>query len=291
MQKLTFLELAAKVLKEENKALTPRQIWEIVLNKNYQNLLDSVGKTPSHTMGAQLYVSVKKDNSDFKTIGDRPKRFTLMSNPVNTIIEESAEEEKTASEFDEKDLYPKVATYCRSIQGIYTKTISHNISRKNEYGEWLHPDLMGCLFPIGEYDNVVFDFSSKIGGLPIKVFSYEVKKYLNFSNIRQSFFQAVSNSSWAHEGYLVAVDISEDKEFLDELERLSAAFGIGIIQLNNDTIEESKVLFTAKSKDTLDYETINKMVKINPDIKAFFDAINKAISTKDINETKFDKTL
>ena len=61
---------------------------------------------------------------------------------------------------------------------------------------------------------------------------WSLKKRLSFSNLREAFFQAVSNSSWANEGYLVAADISTDEDFQAELHRLSASFGIAIIQLD-----------------------------------------------------------
>jgi hypothetical protein len=44
-----------------------------------------------------------------------------------------------------------------------------------------------------------------------------LKKDLNFSNLRESYFQAVSNFSWANEGYLVAVEIDTDKEFMEPI--------------------------------------------------------------------------
>ncbi|WP_209445217.1 hypothetical protein [Rickettsia fournieri] len=37
------------------------------------------------------------------------------------------------------------------------------------------------------------------------------KKIINRSNLRESFFQALSNSSWAHYGYLVAADLIESR--------------------------------------------------------------------------------
>ena len=46
-------------------------------------------------------------------------------------------------------------------------------------------------------------------GQSVRLWSFEVKKELNVSNARKSFFQAVSNSSWANEGYLVATSISD----------------------------------------------------------------------------------
>lgn len=32
---------------------------------------------------------------------------------------------------------------------------------------------------------------------------------MNFTNLREYYFQAVSNSSWANEGYIVALDIDD----------------------------------------------------------------------------------
>lgn len=43
-------------------------------------------------------------------------------------------------------------------------------------------------------------------------------------------FQAVSNSSWANEGYLVVLQ-EIDSEVLSELRRLNQSFGIGVIKL------------------------------------------------------------
>lgn len=63
-----------------------------------------------------------------------------------------------------------------------------------------------------------------------------MKKTLNFTNLREYYFQAVSNSSWANEGYIVALDIDEDDSFLAELKRLNNAFGIGVIKLNAENI-------------------------------------------------------
>jgi hypothetical protein len=59
----------------------------------------------------------------------------------------------------------------------------------------------------------VGELSAKFGETGLKFYSFELKKELTFSNLRESFFQAVSNSSWAHEGYLVAAEVSADVSF------------------------------------------------------------------------------
>ena len=40
-----------------------------------------------------------------------------------------------------------------------------------------------------------------------KLWSFEAKLLINRSNVRECFFQAVSNSSWANFGYLVAAGV------------------------------------------------------------------------------------
>lgn len=95
---------------------------------------------------------------------------------------------------------------------------------------------------------------------------------MTFSNLREYYFQAVSNSSWANEGYLVALEYDEDESFMSEVKRLNNAFGIGIIQLNAQNISQSEVLFSAKRKSSLDWDTIDRLVE-NSDFKEFIEEI------------------
>ena len=69
-------------------------------------------------------------------------------------------------------------------------------------------------------------------------------------NYRESFFQAVSYSSWANEGYLVAAEIIQDDELLSELECLSIAFGIGIIQLDITDIDALNIVTTQSTSSS-----------------------------------------
>ena len=58
-------------------------------------------------------------------------------------------------------------------------------------------------------------------------------------------------------------------ELLSELERLSIAFGIGIIKLDLEDIDSSYILYHSTPKKELDWETINKLAEINIDFKKF----------------------
>lgn len=104
---------------------------------------------------------------------------------------------------------------------------------------------------------------------PYKLYSFELKISLSLSNLRECYFQAVSNSSWANEGYLVALHISQEPELADELRRLNNAFGIGVIRLDAEHFMQSEILFSAREKDSLDWDTINRLSDDNRNFKSF----------------------
>ncbi len=108
-----------------------------------------------------------------------------------------------------------------------------------------------------------------------KLFSFELKIRINFSNLKESYFQAVSNSTWANEGYLVVFEEIKDK-VLDELRRLSQSFGIGVIKLESE-ISNSKILLPAKERE-IDIPTLNMLIEQSPkDFEPFMKKINKQI--------------
>ena len=193
--------------------------------------------------------------------------------------------------YPERELHPFLTYFARTYMGIYVKTIYHEKSNKKEYSQWLHPDMVGVYFSIEEWKSEVIDFSREIGSPSIKLYSFEIKRELGFHNLRESFFQAVSNSSWANEGYLVAANIDKDEELLSELKRLSTSFGIGIIKLDIDDPDSSEVVLPARQKMELDWETINKLAKENPDFRNFLKRIKIDLSSKEIRKEEYDKVI
>jgi hypothetical protein len=243
-------------------------------------------------------VDTKKPDSIFERIGQRPARFFLKGKPsivkeeIKTSQNRNLEEKPNRKrDFKEKDLHALLTYFVRENFNIYTKTIHHEKSRKKSYTQWLHPDMVGVYFLIEDWKEEVADFAKEIGFPSVILFSYEIKKELNFTNLRESFFQAVSNSSWANEGYLVAAEIETDNEFQLELKRLSTSFGIGIIKLNTTDPDTSEIIFPAKRKDELDWDTINKLASDNPDFKEFLRRVKTDLSTKEPREEKYDKLL
>lgn len=295
---MTFHGLAEKVLKQADKPLTANEIWTLAEQQDLTAKLNSRGKTPSATLAARLYV-ISRDNPEgiFQTIGKRPKRFYLKGKKYEVDFEEyevgkkEDEEIVTPSKtYKEKDLHAFLAHFAYYHLNCYTKTINHSTSRKGSYGEWVHPDMVGCIFPIDEWDEEVLSLSSSIGNTSIRLMSFELKKQLNLSKLREYFFQAVSNSSWANESYLVAAEISQNQDFRSELARLSASFGIGVIELDIENPDNSTILYAAQVKENLDWETMNKLT-MNKDFKTFLKRIRVDVDSKEIRKEKYDAIL
>ena len=103
---------------------------------------------------------------------------------------------------------------------------------------WLYPDVVGMEDLSVDWHREVSDCVARYFDKKTKLWSFEVKLLINRSNVRECFFQAVSNSSWANLGYLVAAEVG-GSDTLKELRLLSAAHGIGFIKLNAQNVDPS----------------------------------------------------
>ena len=167
-----------------------------------------------------------------------------MSKDVVAKIErEEVKQAEKKTPYFERDLHPLLAYFVYASpsfnrgRSIFTKTICHEKSQKKGYNEWVYPDMVGFYLPLEDWSPDVIEFNRLSDNNSLRLFSFELKKAVNKANYRESFFQAVSNSSWVHEGYLVAAEILQDDDLLSELERLASSFGIGIIHLDLSDID------------------------------------------------------
>lgn len=294
---MTFIELAQTVLREAKRPLAPTEIWQAAVEKGYDKQLDSEGKTPWQTLYAQIYVSVRDNpKSPFQVTDSRPKKFFLKSQASQLdltaeTVNKEPEIKKNRFDYKEIALHPFLTYYANFHLNCFTKTINHSKSTKKEFGEWVHPDMVGCHFTLDEWKPEVYELSSAIGNISVKLLSFELKRELSFGNLRESFFQTVSNSSWANESYLVASEISDEQDFIDELRRLSTSFGIGIIKLNLQDPHSSEIKLPSKFRETLDWETMNKLATMNNDFKEFLTRLKIDISAKKIHKKEYDTVL
>lgn len=295
MSRFTLKGLAEKILNEERIPLTVEDIWDIAKNKKYDALGNFTGKTPWRSIGAQIYVDIRDNpKSPFVKIDSKPRKFflkTLVSQSELIEIEQKEKgkiEEPKKVKYTERDIHPFLTYFAYTYMNIYSKTIYHEKSRRKQYSQWLHPDIVSVYFPIEDWNEEVLDFSKELSTSSMKLYSFELKKEIGFHNLRESFFQAVSNSSWANEGYLVSANEIQDDELLSELKRLSTSFGIGIIKLDIDDPDASEIIFPAKSKRNLDWDTVNKLANENPDFRDFVKRIKIDNSSNEIRKEKYD---
>ncbi|MGL2369714.1 HTH domain-containing protein [Helicobacter pylori] len=295
---MTYIELGKKVLEQAGKPLSVKEIFEKACEMGLDKECND-GKILSHSLGSQLgehnikeedkqfYVARKEGKTFFYWLKSREREFP----PQETSNAEDDEQsecsgtaKKQKNSFDESDLHRLLVKFLSEDPNfrLLCKTIRHKECKKGKGGEckWNYPDIVGVYFPYNmyfpynKYEEETLKFLHHTGQKRHKLFSFELKKDLSLSVLKESYFQAVSNSSWANEGYLVVKNIKED--VLDELSRLNQSFGIGVIRLESE-ISNSKILLPAKERE-IDIPTLNMLVKQSPkDFEPFMEKINKQI--------------
>jgi hypothetical protein len=293
---MNFLELAEETIKSAKRALTPNEIWEKAQELGLDKQLNTKGKTPWASLGAMLYVDVRDNpNTKFEPIGKRPTFFGLKN--VTPTDSNQVSVPSSSDKFHERDLHPLLVKFADTyyhFRGAKLKTIFHENSTRTRrgYNKWLHPDLVGVYFSfndrIREYERVIIDFQNKFSITTTKFFSFELKIKIDISNLRECYFQAVSNSSWANEGYLVALKI--DDEVIEEVRRLTNTFGIGLIKLDSETVEEGQIIVPATYKKQLDIDAMDRLASENRD---FADFLQNAIDDNTIRRvnSRYDSVM
>lgn len=302
-KKMTYLEVAKAVLESVTTPLKATQVWDIAVEKGLDKNLKSIGKTPEMTMSAQLYVDIRdRQDSIFMKASTKPTTFWLkareseLQKGLESIMQTSKTnyEKQKGRGFHERDLHPLFVRFAKDYFDVYAKTIKHEKSKKTQSGQdkWNYPDIVGVHFPFNDYsERETLELSQNLNRRDFKIYSFELKVSLDFSNLKESYFQAVSNSSFANEGYLVVFE-ELDSEVFDELRRLHSSFGIGLIKLELEPTESSVLL--PSTLRNLDFRTIDMLVNKNADFREFIDTINGDIQTNDkrrIALQYYDKVL
>lgn len=194
----------------------------------------------------------------------------------------------------EHSLYPILIDYLSQEEGLLCRRIDEKRSSNNKGlggNHWLYPDIV-ALEPLDkEWDDVVQNCVRHSEGRLTRLWSFEVKKQLNRSNVRECFFQAVSNSSWAHFGYLVVTEINEDKQrsVERELQMLCALHGIGVLLLDPHDFSNSQTLIPARESTSVDWQSVNRLVEENRDFKDFIELVGEYHQTGKIHKTLWNK--
>jgi hypothetical protein len=290
---MTLKESVLKSLEDIKEITNYAAVVTNIIDKKYYDF--GQAKTPGATISAVLGDFIRNGDTRVKRIKQENATYWyyLTKNEENIGIDvlsgstslSSAETTKSKvvksekqKSYDERDLHKLLSSYLKNTS-IYSKTIFHEQSNGKDSNQiWTHPDMVGIKF-LNLQTKVSQNFLKSIKRIDtFKLHSFELKKEINNdSDLKKAYFQAVSNSSWANFGYLVAFEFSDS--LTEEMERLNQSFGIGIIELNANPYQ-SKVLFPAKSRE-LDFKTIDKLCKINKDFERFIEQTEKLMTAEE----------
>lgn len=213
------------------------------------------------------------------------------ANPVEYQSALSANHASHKENTSEHDLYPQLMQFLSDELKLYCLRIDEKRSKNNRGSKgnhWLHPDIVAMQALDKQWHHDIRQCVKLGSGQNVALWSFEVKRELNGNNVRESFFQAVSNSSWANEGYLVTTAIvGEHTE--EELRILSALHGIGVMILNLDDLSESEILLPAKRKTEIDWKSANRIVEQNADFQDFIEYVAIYYQTGKIVEQNWNK--
>ena len=231
-----------------------------------------------------------------KTTAGRPKKYYYTEKTEEAEIEAAEEQSvvcngKSAELLSEQALYPLLTNYLRNELNVFSLRIDEKKSsnKKGKNGnKWLHPDLVGLEDIGAHWEHTVKECIAYYGDKRTRLWSFEVKKTVNMSNVREAFFQAVSNSSWANLGYLVAMKI-DGGETMREMRMLNAAHGIGVIQLDTLNVSESQILIPAREKELVDWNSCHRLVQENPDFKRYIELVKQFYQVKEIKPYDWDR--
>ncbi len=229
------------------------------MSKELQHSSGSVGTCCDITKYAEEIEALLAGATYAPTTADHPKNVDVTEQP---------------KDFYERSLHKVFCSYLRT-RSIYAKTIFHEktSNRVDNNAKWVHPDIVGVQFEEFKNDATLSLLKATEPKESVHIYSYELKRRIESDyQLKQYYFQALSNSSWANFGYLVAFEINDD--LAEEMERLNNAFGIGIILMQ---VNDSKILYPAKEKQ-LDYNTIEKLNNLNPDFCEFIKKLSKVMN-------------
>jgi hypothetical protein len=239
---------------------------------------------------------LQKKHPELKTTEGRPRKYyySEKSDSAEVAAAESAVVVPTADMNDTKlgehAMYPLLSLYLWEEFGVYSKRIDEKRS-SNKRGpngnRWLYPDLVGMEDLGADWHQEVRDCVNQYSDKRTKLWSFEVKLLINRSNVRECFFQSVSNSSWSNFGYLVAAEI-EGQDTLKELRMLFAAHGIGLIKLDADNPAESQVLIPARERDEIDWDMANRLATENRDFLDYVKLVKQFYQTGEARLADWD---
>ncbi len=231
---------------------------------------------------------IQKKYPEIKTTEERPRKYYFSSNLYDVTAVDFVDSNHS-EKVSENGLYTKLSEFLKTEQGVLSRRIDEKkaSNKKGPNGnKWLFPDVVGFENLIKEFQQDTIDLVKSYNAQKAKLWSFEVKIQIDRSNLRESFFQTVSNSSWANYAFLVATELNSNAR--KELNMLCSLHGIGFILLNQSNPSESEILIPAKERADLDWNSINRLIEENSDFKYYIKLVKQFYLTEDPRERDWD---
>ncbi|BBM01953.1 COG2958 family protein [Microbulbifer sp. GL-2] len=300
-----------EILREyREQLLTARQIAEKILQFHPEACAEKLARSKSLNSQSELIQQIaaeigascprlQKIHPQIKTLETRPRKFyyseasateeIALAESASTSDAKNSPPRKKPSE---AQLYPLLNEYLHAELNLYSKRIDEKRSSNNKGpngNRWLYPDIVALEDLTDGWDTEILTCASQYADKRTRLWSFEVKCRLNRANSRECFFQALSNSSWANLGYLVAAEI-EGSDTLKELRLLCAAHGIGLMLLDAENPAESQILIPARERAAIDWDIANRLAEENKDFLAYIKNIRHFYQTGDLRHSDWQAT-
>lgn len=240
-------------------------------------------------IGSRNLTDFKKKDINIKTTEERPRKYYYTLKTDTAEIEEAEAAHTDPARVREADLYPILSNFLWSELDLYSKRIDEKRS-SNKHGsggnKWLYPDVVAMEDLSEDWSSEIKDCVKQYFDKKTKLWSFEVKILINRSNVREVFFQTVSNSAWANFSYLVASEISDDA--MKELRLLADLHGVGFIRLDAGNPPESEILIPARERLDVDWNNANRLATENTDFMNYIKLIRQFYQTGDIRKADWD---
>ena len=294
------------ILKENaGVRLISREIAELILErypsdcekKKQRSLVlhtdgDLVGQI-SAEIGAS-WRTIVDSNKNIQFIEVRPRQFYWEAgnnSNAETVPETTTPNSQTIADrtFSEHDLYPILGSVVFNEMRCYSMRIDERAGSNSngpKGNHWLYPDVVGMI-PLSEkWNKEVSALADSIATERVSLVSFEIKKDITRSDIREYFFQTVSNSTWANFAYLAAVNLKGNAN--EELTLLCSSYGVGFIQIDINDPSNSQVRIPARFKESIDVNGLNRLATENRDAREYVENVSTYIKTGRLKLSDWD---
>ncbi len=278
----------------------PNEIKEKQKNPRYRNHNELITQLAAEIGGERTQAAKKQCKNIMTQDKPRPRLYYWSESPIvsETLDLNNSEEQDTQflvnttdnssamPVLSEHELYPLLIKFLAEDMGLFCKRIDERKSSNTQGAggnHWLHPDIVALETLDKNWSSVVRDCVRNSNDAFVRLWSFEVKKELNKGNVRKSFFQAVSNSSWANYAYLVATGLDSAVE--SELQMLAGLHGVGVLILNTRSLFDSQILIPARERSNIDWLSVNRITEENKDFDSFIDQVGIYIQTGRITKS------